>query len=326
MYNVSIPMALVDYIPVVFFGWAAVLLQRDLYHRMPKYAFACVAAGTIDIFAAGFLKATWKLLYAAGVCDFQVLNTMFLPTESIGFKKFIWFFSLGYGFSIVGEGLVMLALFGKSLDAGTALACVLFVLYGCRLGGYLACREAKTSYNKNMAGDIKQGVPVGVKAAIWVTCALLYVLQVLPVFYRLSNGAGSNAWTYIGVAVMLCGVALEAAADLQKDRAKKINSHRFVDTGLYRLVRCPNYLGEMLFWTGVVLSGIGGVHGWQWLPALIGYAGIIFVMFSGARRLEIRQNRNYGKDPEYRKYVKSVPILLPFVPLYSVEKYKWLVA
>ena len=39
MYNVSIPMALVDYIPVVFFGWAAVLLQRDLYHRMPKYAF-----------------------------------------------------------------------------------------------------------------------------------------------------------------------------------------------------------------------------------------------------------------------------------------------
>lgn len=85
MYDVSIPMALVDYIPVALFGWAAVLLQRDLYRRMPKYAFACFAAGTIDIFAAGFLKATWKLLYAAGVCDFQALNTMFLPTQSIGF-------------------------------------------------------------------------------------------------------------------------------------------------------------------------------------------------------------------------------------------------
>ena len=85
MYDVSIPMALVDYIPVVFFGWAAVLLQRDLYRRMPKYAFACFAAGTINIFAAGFCKATWKLLYAAGICDFQALNTMFLPTQSIGF-------------------------------------------------------------------------------------------------------------------------------------------------------------------------------------------------------------------------------------------------
>ena len=76
-----------------------------------------------------------------------------------------------------------------------------------------------------------------------------------------------------------------------------------------------------------MISGIGALTGvGQWVMALIGYVGIIFVMFSGARRLEIRQNRNYGKDPEYQKYVKIVPILLPFVPLYSVEKYKWLVA
>ena len=258
---------------------------------------------------------------------FWVLFAAAMLISAIGFKKYVWFISLGYGFSIAGEGLVMLALFGKGLDVGTALACAIFFLYGCRLGGYLAYREATSaSYNKNMTGEIKQDVPFGVKIAIWVTCALLYVLQVLPVFYRLHNGAGSNAWIYIGIVVMLCGIALESAADLQKNRAKKVDPRRFVDTGLYRLVRCPNYLGEMLFWTGVVLSGIGGVHGWQWLPALIGYAGIIFVMFSGARRLEIRQNKNYGKDPEYQKYVKTVPILLPFVPLYSVEKYKWLVA
>ncbi len=49
-------------------------------------------------------------------------------------------------------------------------------------------------------------------------------------------------------------------------------------------------------------------------------------MFSGARRLELRQNKSYGADLEYQAYVKSVPILLPFVPLYSVAKYKFLVA
>lgn len=85
MYNFSIPMALVDYIPVIFFGIAAALLQLDLYGKMRKDAFALFAAGTINIFAAGFLKATWKLLYAAGICDFQALNTMFLPVQSIGF-------------------------------------------------------------------------------------------------------------------------------------------------------------------------------------------------------------------------------------------------
>ena len=85
MYHFTVPMALVDFLPVAFFGVAAVLLQLDLYGRMRKDAFALFAAGTIDIFAAGFLKALWKLLYAAGICDFQSLNTMFLPVQSIGF-------------------------------------------------------------------------------------------------------------------------------------------------------------------------------------------------------------------------------------------------
>ena len=84
MYEFTVLMALTDYIPVAIFAVVAVLLQRDLYNKMPKYAFACFAAGTINAFMAGFLKATWKLLYAAGVCDFHVLNTMFLPTQSLG--------------------------------------------------------------------------------------------------------------------------------------------------------------------------------------------------------------------------------------------------
>ncbi len=250
--------------------------------------------------------------------------------SSIGFKNYVWFISLGYGFSIAAEGLVMLVLFRDSLTAGTLLCCVLFILYGCRLGGYLAYREIKsTSYKKNMKGEIKDGskVSMGAKIAIWLSCACLYVTQVLPVFYRLTNGTGTTVTSYIGAAIMVCGLALESAADLQKNAAKKANPKRFVDTGLFRLVRCPNYLGEMLFWTGVVVSGIGALQGvGQWVLALIGYLGIIFVMFSGARRLEIRQNKNYGTDPEYQQYVKTVPILLPFVPLYSVEKYKWLVA
>ena len=83
----------------------------------------------------------------------------------------------------------------------------------------------------------------------------------------------------------------------------------------------------LLFTLCMIVSAIGAVSGvGQWIVVLIGYIGIIFVIFSGARRLEIRQNKNYGKDPEYQQYVRTVPILLPFLPLYSVEKYKWLVA
>ena len=85
MNDFSIAMALVDYIPVVMFAAAAVILMRDLYNKMSKGAFALFSAGLINVTLAGALKATWKLLYAAGVCDFQALNAMFFPVQSIGF-------------------------------------------------------------------------------------------------------------------------------------------------------------------------------------------------------------------------------------------------
>ena len=262
--------------------------------------------------------------------NFWLLFAAAMVISAIGFKNYVWFISLGYGFSIAGEGLLMLLLYKGGLDLGTALCCLLFVIYGFRLSGYLAVREfGKSAYSKNMKGEIKEGkdVPFGVKIAIWVTCAALYVLQVLPVFYRLHNGAPSTGWTWIGAAVMVGGITLESLADLQKSAAKKINPRRFVDTGLYKFVRCPNYLGELIFWTGVLISGIGAISGvGQWAMALLGYLGIVFVMFSGARRLEIRQNKNYGADPVYQQYVRTVPIMIPFIPLYSVEKFKWLVA
>ena len=85
MKDFSVSMALVDYIPVLFFALASVILMRDLYNKMSKGAFALFAAGTIDITCAGALKATYKLLYALGACDFEALNDMFFPVQSIGF-------------------------------------------------------------------------------------------------------------------------------------------------------------------------------------------------------------------------------------------------
>ena len=85
MKDFSIAMALVDYIPVVCFAIASFILLRDLYAKMSKTAFALFSAGVIDVTIAGFLKATWKLLYATGACNFEALDHMFFPVQSIGF-------------------------------------------------------------------------------------------------------------------------------------------------------------------------------------------------------------------------------------------------
>ena len=84
MYNFTIPMALVDFVPVAFFGVSAVLLLRDLYSKMFQGAYALLAAGCVNVFLAGFCKALWKLLYAANICDFVALEEMFMPVNSIG--------------------------------------------------------------------------------------------------------------------------------------------------------------------------------------------------------------------------------------------------
>ena len=82
-----------------------------------------------------------------------------------------------------------------------------------------------------------------------------------------------------------------------------------------------------MIWTGALLSAIGAsLSAWQWVIVAIGYIGIVYVMFSGARRLEIRQDESYGEDPEYQEYIKKTPIILPLVPLYSVKKHTWLQA
>jgi len=250
--------------------------------------------------------------------------------SAIGFKNYIWFFSIGYGLSIAGEGLLMLLLYGREITVGSALCCWILILYGLRLGGYLAYRERKLiTYRKHLGADVKDSktVPMAAKLSIWFFCVFLYVTMVSPVFYPLSNGSEDNVFTYIGAFLMFLGFLMEAAADRQKQAAKARHPHRFVDTGLYRFVRCPNYLGEVILWSGVLISGFSSLEGMgQWTPAIIGYLGILYVMFSGARRLELRQNRIYGDDPVYQEYIRTVPILLPFITLYSVAKYRWLVA
>lgn len=260
--------------------------------------------------------------------ELLVIFIVSMIISAVGFIMYVYFFSVGYGFSIAGIGVVMLILFRHQLSACTILMCALFIIYGLRLGGYLLIREIKsTAYKTLLKNESKDNVKLGVKFCIWIACAVLYVCECAPVFFRMKNGGRNDAFAVIGIVLMAGGIILEMVADYEKSAAKKIDSHMFVSTGVYKWVRCPNYFGELLLWTGAFVSGLNVLNTpLQWILTVLGYVGIIYVMFSGARRLELRQDKNYGHMEAYQEYVKTTPIIVPFLPIYSVKEHKWLVA
>ena len=162
-------------------------------------------------------------------------------------------------------------------------------------------------------------MPFFVKLAIWVSVSALYVMQTCPVFYRVYNGQGAQVVVpLIGAALSAVGLAMEALSDHQKSAQKAKRPDMVATEGLFRMVRCPNYFGEILFWTGVFVSGCASLRGGQWALAIIGYLLIVAIMFNGAQRLDKRQEERYGTLPQYRAYADHTPILLPFVPLYHI--------
>lgn len=258
----------------------------------------------------------WNLIW--------IVFVVCLAACACGFKKFVWFMSIGYGFAVCAGAVAIGVIFHQSLSVITVIQLLLFVIYGIRLGGFLLVRELKNAtYRKTLdeATKTEKPIPVFVLFFMWLFMGALYTMQLSPVFYRLANGAGDLVLPIIGILISILGIVLEALADKQKSDQKAKRPGTAATEGLYKLVRCPNYLGELTFWTGVFVGSWTALNNWgQWLFAILAWVSIIVIMFNGAQRLEKRQNASYGHKKYYQEYVRKTPIIIPFVPLYTLQK------
>lgn len=130
--GITVTMALVDCVPVALFLVAAVILQRDLYDRLPKGAYSLVAAGSIMAFLGGFMKALWKILYATGVADYVLLDHALFTLQGPGFLLFF----LGLtGLFWKGEKNASSALAAGAAPAATTTSIPFIVMQVVGLGG-----------------------------------------------------------------------------------------------------------------------------------------------------------------------------------------------
>ena len=251
---------------------------------------------------------------------------------AVGFYKFVYFLSIGYGFAVAGGGLAIFIMYLLNPSATpiwlVLIQMILFIAYGVRLSGFLLVRELKNiSFKKTdvakdtLAKNNEKKRPVFVLATIWVSVSVLYVAQVSPMLFRYTNASADVIVPIIGVVISVAGLILESIADNQKSAQKKVRPDMVATQGLYKLVRCPNYLGEIIFWTGIFVSGVTtyATVG-QWITAVLAYICIVFIMFNGAQRLEKRQMARYGENEEYNTYANKTPIIIPFLPIYHLNK------
>jgi steroid 5-alpha reductase family enzyme len=253
---------------------------------------------------------------------FAILSGLALVLSAIGFYRFIYFISVGYGFSISGMAFFILVYARHNLTLAVILHAILLILYGLRLSIFLLKREFKQTYRKEMDATQKETDPIGGygKLGAWISVSILYVLMISPLVFHTLSVTPNGLFPFLGVVIMGFGLVIEGLADIQKSAFKAHAPKSFCNVGLFRWSRCPNYFGEITFWFGNFICGLLIYRGvFSWVFAIAGFIGIVFIMLVSTIRLELKQNKRYGDDSAFQEYCASVPILIPFVPIYTLK-------
>lgn len=206
--------------------------------------------------------------------------------------------SLGYGGFYHARQILM-----------TTLVCV----WTLRLGSFLVMRVIRTGGDSRF--DELKHKPLSFLIA-WIAQFCWVWIVSLPLL--LLNSSASNPglkWMdVLGVTAWVIGFLVETTADFQKLAFKSdpANRGKFINVGLWRYARFPNYFGEILLWIGVFLGCCATFSGAEWTSV----ASPLFVAFlllfvSGVPLQERQAKERWGEEPEYIAYRAQTNLLVP---------------
>ena len=118
---------------------------------------------------------------------------------------------------------------------------------------------------------------------------------------------------YIGWGIWLIGMIIEAVADYQKFtyRSNPANKNKWISTGLWSVVRHPNYLGEILLWLGLFISSSSSFKGWDYVSVVSPlFVALLLSKVSGVPILERQNWKKWKENPDFLSYRQRTPALL----------------
>lgn len=210
---------------------------------------------------------------------------------------------------------IVLALIAQFFSPGQTLHWLVTAMVGIwalRIGGFLLYRVVKVGKDRRFDGIREHFWQFG---KFWAGQALSVWVLMLPIGL-LSNETTSLApLSMIGIALWAIGVIIESVADAQKYafHENPANKGKWIESGIWRYSRHPNYFGEILVWVGVYVTVVPALTG---ASALIGLVSPIFIaalllFVSGVPPLEKSADKRWGNDPAYKRYKQSTSLIVP---------------
>lgn len=187
------------------------------------------------------------------------------------------------------------------------------IMWGVRISMFLFLRIILTKRDVRFDG-IRENFFLFLR--FWILQGLtIWIILIPAVVYFRTKEIDYDRWYFfvLGFLIWLKGFVIETVADYQKSRFKTLNPKRtaFVNTGLWKYSRHPNYLGEILCWIGVFLYAVPAMNGLSYL-SVIGPLWIIFLLIfvTGIPILEKQYDKRYKNSKEYQEYRRTTSVLL----------------
>lgn len=139
---------------------------------------------------------------------------------------------------------------------------------------------------------------------------LIVFASLLPVYAVSMYGTRPFGWLdWIALLVTSGAILIETIADIQLHSFIKTKKKgEFIQTGLWKYSRHPNYFGEWGFWTGLMLFGLAAhPGGWWWIMPGAAAMTMMFVFVS----IPLMDERSLASRDGFDAYMKRTsPFLL----------------
>ncbi len=189
---------------------------------------------------------------------------------------------------------------------------LLSAIWSFRIGGFLLIRILKFGKDHRF-DDMRQSfVRFG---KFWIGQALTTWILMLPVSIALYRGRNVSLLLILGAIVWLVGLLIEALADYQKLVFKLDNKNKgnWIQEGLWKYSRHPNYFGEIVVWVGIYIACFAALNS---IERLIGLASpllitLLLLFVSGVPILEKSADKRWGELKDYKDYKRHSRLLIP---------------